>query len=250
MGKIYLSVVIPAYNEEINLKRGVLSSVYDYLNKQKYSWEVLVVDDGSTDKTIEIVEKFVKDHKGFKLMKEPHRGKGGTVIAGMLKADGEIILFSDADQSTPIDQIKKFLPRFESGSDVVIGSRAGREGSSFVRRIMASGWIILRSLILRLPFNDTQCGFKAFKKDAARNIFKRMRIFDENIRVKGASVNAAFDLEFLYIARKLKLKVAEVPVEWYEYGERREVSPIKDSWEGLRDLLRVRLNALLGRYKV
>jgi glycosyltransferase involved in cell wall biosynthesis len=249
MEKIYLSVVIPAYNEEINLKRGVLGSVYDYLNKQKYSWEVLVVDDGSTDKTVKLVEKFVKDHKGFRLLKEPHRGKGGTVIAGMLKAHGENILFSDMDQSTPIDQLEKVLPKMEEGYDLVIGSRAEREGASIIRKIMAYGWMFLRTIILRLPYRDTQCGFKMFKKGAARTIFKRMKLFGENMRGKGASVNAAFDLEFLYIARKQKLKVAEVPVEWYEYGERKEVSPIKDSWEGFRDLMRVRVNALLGRYK-
>lgn len=250
MEKIFLSVVIPAYNEEINLKRGVLGSVYEYLCKQKYSWEVLVVDDGSTDKTVEIVDKFVKDHKGFKLLKEPHRGKGGTVIAGMLKAQGDNILFSDMDQSTPIDQLEKFLPKLEDGYDLIIGSRTEREGASIIRKLMAYGWMFLRTLILRLPHRDTQCGFKMFKKDAARDIFKRMELFGESMRGKGASVNAAFDLEFLYIARKLKLKVAEVPVEWYEYGERREVSPIKDSWEGLRDLLRVRFNAFLGRYKI
>jgi len=250
MEKIHLSVVIPSYNEEINLKRGVLGSVYEYLCKQKYSWEVLVVDDGSTDKTVEIVEKFIKDHNGFKLFKEPHRGKGGTVIAGILKAKGGNILFSDMDQSTPIDQIEKFLPKLEKGFDVVIGSRAGREGQSVIRKVMAYGWVVLRSLILRLPFKDTQCGFKVFKKQAANKIFKRLMVFSGKMRVKGSSVTAGFDLEILYIARKIGLKISEVPVEWYEYGERREVSAIKDSWEGLRDLLKVRINALLGKYKV
>jgi len=249
MEKIFLSVVVPAYNEESNLKRGVLSSVYEYLCKQKYSWEVLVVDDGSTDKTVEVVEKFIKNHDGFKLFKEPHRGKGGTVIAGMLKAKGENILFSDMDQSTPIDQIEKFLPKLEKGYDVVIGSRAGREGQSIIRKVMAYGWVILRTIVLRLPFKDTQCGFKLFKKTAASKIFKKMMVFSEKMRTEGASVTAGFDLETLYIARKLGMKIAEVPVEWYEYGERREVSPIKDSWEGLRDLMRVRYNALLGKYK-
>jgi glycosyltransferase involved in cell wall biosynthesis len=250
MEKIFLSVVIPTYNEEINLKRGVLGSVYEYLSKQKYTWEVLVVDDGSTDKTADIEEKFVNDHKGFRLHREPHRGKGGTVIAGMLKAKGENILFTDTDQSTPIDQIEKFLPKLKNGYDVVIGSRSGRKGAPIIRKAMALGWMILRTIILRLPYKDTQCGFKVFKKDAARDIFKRMKIYSENTRVKGASVHAAFDLEFLYIARKLKLKIAEVPVECYEYGERREVSPFKDSWEGLSGLIRVRYNALLGRYKI
>lgn len=248
MKKIYLSIIIPAYNEEINLKRGALASVYEYLSKQKYSWEVLVVDDGSTDKTAKLVANFANKHKGFKLMKEPHRGKGGTVIAGILAARGEIVFFSDMDQSTPINQIEKFLPKFEKGFDVVIGSRTGREGAPLIRKAMAYGWIALRTVILRLPFKDTQCGFKAFKRDAATKIFSKMKVFGEKMKAKGASVTAGFDLEVLYIARKLGLRVAAVPVEWYEYGERREVSMIKDSWEGLRDLIKVRINALMGKY--
>lgn len=246
----YLSIVIPAYNEVKNLRRGVLSSVYDFLKSQNYSWEVLIIDDGSTDKTKSMVSEFCRLHEGFKVYDVVHRGKAGTVIFGMLKAVGEVILFSDMDQSTPIDQIKKFLPKFESGYDIVIGSRSGRPGQSYIRKVMAYGWTILRTIILRLPYKDTQCGFKAFKKLAAKEIFKRMQVFRENRVVKGAAVNAGFDLEILYIARKLGLKVSEVPVEWYEYGERKEVSAIKDSWDGLKDLLRVRWNAILGKYNV
>jgi len=247
--RVYLSVVIPAYNEVKNLKRGVLSSVYDYLIRQEYSWEVLVVDDGSDDGTKDIVSEFVKKHKFFKLLSEPHRGKGGTVIAGMLAAKGDIILFSDMDQSTPIDQIEKFLPKIRTGFDIVIGSRSGRPGQTLVRKIMAYGWAFLRTVVLRLPYKDTQCGFKLFKREAAKKIFGKMRIFSEKVRTKGASVTAGFDLEVLYIARKLGFSVSEVSVEWYEYGQRKEVSPIKDSWEGLRDLVRVRWNAFRGEYR-
>lgn len=246
----YLSIVLPAYNEVKNLRRGVLSSVYDFLKTKKFSWEVLIVDDGSSDETVVMAEDFASSHAGFTVLKETHRGKGGTVIAGMLKAKGEVILFSDMDQSTPIDQIEKFLPKFKSGYDVIIGSRSGRPGQTYIRKVMAYGWVFLRTLILRLPYKDTQCGFKAFKKEAAGEIFSRMQVFKEGRSAIGGAVNAGFDLEILYIARKLKLKVAEVPVEWYEYGERKAVNPIKDSWDGFKDLLRVRINALLGKYKV
>ena len=114
---------------------------------------------------------------------------------------------------------------------------------------MAYGFALLRTIILRLPYKDTQCGFKAFNRQAAKKIFKKMKIFNEKMETKGASVSAGFDLEILYIARKLKLKVAEVPVVWH-HQEGTKVNPVKDSWEGLRDLMRVRINAFLGRYNL
>lgn len=249
MNKPYLSVVIPAFNEEYNLRTGVLDSVYDYLKKQKYSWEILFVDDGSTDKTLQIAVDFAKKAKNFEVMKEPHRGKGGTVISGVLKAKGEIILFTDADQATPIDQLEKILPKFKEGYDVVIGSRHGREGAPLIRKAMAYGFSLLRFLVLRLPYKDTQCGFKAFKYDASREIFKRLQVFNAKEVNKGASVTAGFDLEILYVARKLKLKVAEVPVDWH-HKEGTKVDPIKDSIEGFKGLLQVRINALQGKYGI
>ncbi|MEK7470719.1 MAG: dolichyl-phosphate beta-glucosyltransferase [Patescibacteria group bacterium] len=247
--KPFLSVVIPAYNEEYNLRTGVLDSVYDYLLEQKYSWEILFVDDGSTDGTVKIAEKFAKKHKGLIVFREPHRGKAGTVTAGILKAKGEIILFTDTDQATPIDQLEKILPKFNEGFDVVIGSRSGREGAPIIRKMMATGFSLLRMLILRLPFKDTQCGFKGFKNAAANNIFRKLQIFGEKSSTVGASVFAGFDLEVLYVARKLGYKIAEVPVDWH-HKEGTKVNPIKDSIEGLKGLLMVRLNAIMGKYRV
>lgn len=249
MSPVYLSVVIPAYNEEKNLQAGVLDQVNEYLQKQKYTWEVLIVDDGSKDHTLELASQYAKKHNGFVLHEEPHRGKAGTVIAGMLHAKGEIVLFTDMDQATPINEIEKFLPKFEQGKDIVIGSRAGRKGAPVIRKLMAFGFSFLRAVILRLPYKDTQCGFKAFTRDAAQQIFKKMQIFSEKKRVEGAAVNAGFDLEILYIARKMGLKVAEVPVNWQHRGTVR-VNPIKDSIAGLRDMIQVRINALQGKYRV
>lgn len=247
--KMYLSIVIPSYNEENNIRTGSLSGMVDYLKEQDYTWEILVIDDGSTDKTAELAEKFAKNHKNIKVLKEPHRGKGGTVISGMLKATGSIVVFDDMDQATPIDQLEKILPKFNEGYDVVIGSRAGREGAPLIRKTMAYGFTVLRNVILQLPFKDTQCGFKAFTNDAGRKIFERLRIFNEKELTLGASVSAGFDLEILYVAKKLKLRVAEVPVIWH-HKEGTKVNPIKDSWEGLRDLIKVRINALQGKYNV
>jgi len=246
---IKLSVVIPAYNEESNIKLGVLESISKYLSEQKFDWEVLIVDDGSTDSTVLAAEKFSKIHPGFRVLKEPHRGKGGTVIAGMLAAKGEKILFTDMDQAAPITELDKFFPKFENGYDIVIGSRTGRKGAPLVRKIMAYGFTFLRLIILRLPYKDTQCGFKGFTKSASEKIFKRMQVYGNRERARGAAVTAGFDLELLYIARKLGLKVAEVPVVWHHKATER-INPIKDSWEGLTDLLRVRINALKGKYKM
>lgn len=243
-----ISIVIPAYNEGGNIKGGALRAVNDFLVKKKFSWEVLIVDDASKDETVKLAEAFAKKHSGFRVLKEPHRGKGGTVIAGVLAAKGGIVLFTDMDQATPINQIDKLIPKFKEGYDVVIGSRVGRKGAPILRKVMASGFTLLRIIILRLPYKDTQCGFKAIKKDAAKKIFKRMKVFSEKAKVEGAAVTAGFDLELLYIARKLNLKVAEVPVVWHHKGTER-VSAIKDSWQGLRDMILVRTNALLGKYK-
>lgn len=246
--KVFLSVVIPAYNEEYNLRTGVLDSVYDYLSEQKYSWEILFVNDESTDSTLKLAQEFARKHPGFKVLNEPHKGKAGTVIAGILEAKGQIILFTDTDQATPIDQVEKVLLKFKQGYDVVIGSRTGREGAPVIRKLMAWGFATLIKIILRLPFKDTQCGFKAFKSEAAKEIFSRLEIFKEN-KSAGASVTAGFDLEILYIARKLKYKVTDVLVDWH-HKEGTKVDPIKDSIEGFRGLLMVRLNALAGKYSV
>ncbi len=170
-------------------------------------------------------------------------------MGGMLKTTGDIVLFTDMDQATPMEEFGKFIPKFEEGYDIVIGSRTGRKGAPLIRKLMAYGFTALRTIILRLPYKDTQCGFKAFKKEASEKIFKRMKIFSERNKVKGAGVTAGFDLEMLYLARKLRFKVAEVPVNWH-HKETERINPVKDSFEGLRDLLKVRINALEGKYRV
>jgi dolichyl-phosphate beta-glucosyltransferase len=246
--KPYLSIVIPAYNEEYNLRTGVLDSVYDYLKEQKYSWEIIFVDDASTDSTAKIAQEFAQKHRHFSVLEEPHRGKGGTVAAGILKAAGEIILFTDTDQATPIDQVEKVIQKIKQGFDVVIGSRHGREGAPLIRKAMAYGFSLLRNLVLRLPYKDTQCGFKAFSNKAAKEIFGRLNNSKDNKKHKGASVTAGFDLEVLYVARKLGYKIIEVPVDWH-HKEGTKVNPIKDSIEGLRGLFMVRINAFQGKYR-
>ncbi|MBI2268171.1 MAG: glycosyltransferase [Candidatus Blackburnbacteria bacterium] len=244
----FLSVVVPAYNEEQNIRKGAPDRLISYLEKQNYSWEVLFVDDGSVDDTAKLLEKYKDKNKRICLIKNAHQGKAATVMTGVMAATGQIILFTDTDQATPIKEVEKFLPYFEQGYDVVIGSRHGRAGMPFLRKVMAYGFVILRTLVLRLPFKDTQTGFKAFSKVAAHKIFKSLRIFGQSGVIKGAAVKAGFDIEILFVARKLGHKIREVPVEWHHPGTTR-VNPLKDSIEALGDMLRIRWYALRGEYK-
>lgn len=249
MKSLDLSVVIPAYNEETNTRLGALDKVMRYLDKQKYLWEVILVDDGSTDATPQLFDAFAKANPNVRVMHNPHQGKAATVIGGMLVSDGEIVLFSDLDQATPINQLEKIMPWFAKGFDVVIGSRnSRREGAPLTRVIMARGFMILRSLFLGLKgITDTQCGFKAFRKKAAHDIFGKLMLYGTKREVTGSMVSAGFDVETLFIAKKLGYKIKEVPVEWH-YVETRRVSPLKDSWQGFMDILRIRLNSFQGKY--
>ena len=245
--KIFLSVVVPAYREVDNIKNGAPQKIISYLKKQKYTWEVLFVDDGSPDKTADLLEDFAKKEKGIRVMRNPHQGKGATVTTGMLAALGATVLFADMDQATPLSEVEKFLPYFSEGYDIVIGSRKGREGAPLIRKVMALGFIILRTLVLRLPFSDTQIGFKAFSYKAAQDIFRSLKIFGQQKKITIAAVKAGFDLEVLYVSRKHGYKIKEVPVLWHHQGTTR-VSPLRDSIDGLKDLLLIRWYSLKGEY--
>jgi dolichyl-phosphate beta-glucosyltransferase len=242
-----LSIVIPAYNESKNIASGVLTQVDEYLKKQDYTYEVLIVDDGSTDDTVEVAEKVIKGMKNFSVVKNPHGGKALTVLSGMLQTKGEVALFTDMDQATPIDQLEKLLPKFEDGNDIVIGSRSGRKGAPLIRKFIAFGFALSRNIILGLPFKDTQCGFKAFTHHAIEQTFPQMVEIWSEMKAKKAAVNAGFDVELLYLAKKKNLKIAEVPVQWHYVGTER-VQAITDSIEALKDMLRIRQNDLSGKY--
>lgn len=248
MKEIFLSVIIPCFNEERNIRLGALENVAHFLNKKKWKYEAIIIDDGSTDESPILIREFLSDHPNFRIIKKKHQGKAGAVITGVLAAKGKIILFTDLDQATPINEIDKLLPWFDHKFDLVIGSRnSTRRGAPLLRLILARGFMILRNIILDLGIKDTQCGFKAFTRQAAEEIFGKLKVFNLNRNVSGSTVTAGFDVELLYLAKLNRLKIAEVPVVWH-YQETRHINPIKDSIEGLFDLMHIRLNSIRGVY--
>ncbi len=248
----FLSVVIPAYNEERRLPQ-TLQSVVDYLARQSYASEVIVVDDGSRDQTAQVVESFRALHPSVVLIRNDHRGKGYAVRTGMLAAQGHIVLFSDADLSTPIEEIAQLLLWFEHGYGLVIGSREGsgakRIHEPFYRHMMGRVFNFIVRLLTVRGIDDTQCGFKAFRDDVARDLFTRMKLYGENAQAVTGSMVTGFDVEVLFLGYKSGYKIKEVPVEW-RYGNESKVNPLKDSFELFRDVLRVRWNDLRGMYDV
>ncbi len=250
--KIYLSVIIPCYNEAENIDKGMLLKVEQYLSKKNYAWEVLIVDDGSTDGSYLKIKKFTEKKNNFHLIKNPHLGKAYAILTGMNKASGGYILFTDLDQATPITEVEKML-KFVPQYDIVVGSRKNkRKGAPFLRLMMARGFMFLRGCILGLgDVFDTQCGFKLFKGEIISRLTPKLNIYrslQNRETIKGSHVSAGFDVEILFIAKKLKFKIKEVPVRW-EYVDTRRVNPILDSVEGLLDLLKIRINEWKGAYK-
>ncbi|MBI3485329.1 glycosyltransferase [Candidatus Daviesbacteria bacterium] len=247
MNNLKLSVVIPAYNESVNIQRGSLDEVEGYLTKQKYNFEVLIVDDGSTDDTVSLIDRKIKNKKDFKLIKNSHGGKAIAVMSGLLMAKGKVVLFTDMDQATPLQEVEKFWEKFAEGFDIVIGSRQGRKGAPLVRKIAAYCFASIRNIVLGLPYIDTQCGFKAFTNQAIQEIFPTLSIHWKKVKESGAAVNAGFDVEVLFLAKKKNLKIAEVVVDWHHVGTER-VQIIKDSIEAIKDILRIRLNDWQKKY--
>ncbi len=248
---LFLSVVIPAYNESSNIAAGALQSVADYLAQQGYTHEVIVVDDGSEDDTAERAQDFARAHPTFRVIRNPHRGKAFTVATGLRAALGEIALFTDMDQATPICETARLLPWFEQGYDVVIGSRGTyRRNAPLWRRAMSRGQILLRNWLLGFRnITDTQCGFKAFRREVITPILDHLYLYDfaRQSEVHGATVTAGFDVEVLFVAQRLGYRVKEVPVEW-DYRHSRRVNLLRDSLRGIRELIDIRAAEMRGAY--
>ena len=235
------SFIIPAYNEGARLG-ATLDRVLAYLAAQGWDAEVLVVNDGSRDQTADLVRSSAQAHPQLRLIENPgNRGKGYSVRNGMLNAGGEVLLFSDADLSSPIEEANKLFAAIAAGADVAIGSRwlqpeTQTHRQSLLRQFYGRLFNLALRVLLGLNFKDTQCGFKAFTRSAARTIFPLQRI-----------ERWGFDPELLYLARRAGLKVQEVAVAW-AHVEGTRLNPLRDGIRMFGEVLKIRWNAITGKY--
>ena len=238
---IKLSVVTPCYNEGKRFQNG-FKHYWSYLSRQRYSWELIFVNDGSKDNTHKLMRKMASKKTGIKIISySQNRGKGYAIVQGIKGAKGRYILFTDLDHSVPIDTIESFFKYFEKGYQAVIGSR--RVGGAkilvhqhFLRELLGKGFTLLVRLLIDWQIKDATCGFKAFEKDIAQKIFSKVTIYDW-----------AFDAEILFICKKLKIQLAQAPVVWSDVRGTK-VSLGKDVLRSLFSLIKIRLNGLQGKY--
>lgn len=248
----YLSLIIPAYNEGVRIAQ-TLGGIVEYLGAQAYTWEVLVVDDGSADDTLAVARRFARERGELpvRVIANPHRGKAYAVRSGVLAARGKLIGFTDADLATPIDTLAAVLPYFADGCHVVIGSRedrgAVRRDEPLHRHLMGRVFNWLVRLVALPGIQDTQCGFKVLRGPVAHELFAASQLYGEEDTPPIGPAVTAFDVEVLFLARRRGYRIASVPVIW-QYGTESKVNPLRDSARNFRDVLMVRLNSLLGRY--
>src|SRR3989338_6202961 len=246
-----ISLIIPCFNEEVNIQKGVLDKIGNYTAIRDDVIEVLISDDGSSDSTKKIIrEKYLNQFKKFRLIENQHHGKAFSLISAIKEAKGNFVLFTDMDLATPLEEIEKLISQAKKGSTIIIGSRNNaRQGAPILRKIMARGFIIVRDLFIGLQgIKDRQCGFKMFKRELALKIIDRLIVFKRERDVVGSSVGAGFDLEFLFIAGKLGNKIKEVPVHW-RHVETKNVNFLTDSFETLNDILKIKLYELRNKYQ-
>ena len=240
--RVSYSIIIPAYNEAARVG-ATLEKVLAYVAEQGWDAEVIAVNDGSRDNTAEVIRDYAAKNPRLRLLENPgNRGKGYSVRNGMLHAQGEILLFTDADLSSPIEEAVKLLAAIAHGADIAIGSRWLRsdlqtQRQPFYRQLFGRIFNGILRITLGLSFKDTQCGFKAFTRRAAMTIFPLQKI-----------ERWGFDPELLYLARKFRFKVAEVPVAW-AHSEGTRISPLRDGTKMFLEMLEIRWNALSGKYR-
>jgi glycosyltransferase involved in cell wall biosynthesis len=235
----FLSIVIPAHNEEKRLPR-TLEQVFAFLSAQPYPAEVIVVENGSTDRTLELTQAAVAQHPTLRPLRIEGRGKGLAVQQGMLAARGEYRFICDADLSMPIEEIEKFLPPGLDGFDIAIASReapgAVRYGEPAYRHWGGRAINLAIQMLILPGLQDTQCGFKCFRAEAAERLFRLQTL-----------PGWSFDIEVLFLARRAGLKIREVPIHWY-YDSDSKVKAVRDALDMIADILRIRMNTMRGRY--
>ncbi len=235
--------MLPAYNEGDRIAT-TLEKVTNYAEKRRWNAEVIVVNDGSTDNTAEIVRSCATRHPSLRLIENPgNRGKGYSVRNGMLHAHGDVLLFSDADLSSPIEEADKLFAAIKAGADIAIGSRwldsnLQVKRQPLHRQLFGRLFNLALRLILGLNFKDTQCGFKAFSRHAADVVFPQQQI-----------ERWGFDPELLYLAKRGRLRIVEVPVSW-SHREGTRINPLRDGFRMVMELFKIRWNAISGKYGI
>jgi dolichyl-phosphate beta-glucosyltransferase len=252
MGK-YLTIIVPCYNEEANLKRGVLHEMLKYLTRQSFSWELIISDDGSTDGSAKLAKTIIAKYPSCKFLGNPHGGKPAALLAGINNATGKYILTTDMDQSTPIGELDKLLPYLKESFDIVIGSRGiNRKNFPLYRKIGAAIFMSIRKFLLLPEIKDTQCGFKIYEAAVLKKAFPRLEFIRKEKKAKGWTVTS-FDVELLHIIKKMGKRIKEVEVAWHD----RDISVgkggslnryIKESKDMFMQVIRVKLNDLKGMY--
>jgi len=240
MDRPFISLIVPAYNEQSRLPTS-LEKMRSFLARQPFTCEVLVVDDGSRDRTPDVVKEAMARFPQLRLLQEPHGGKGRAVRQGVLAARGRYVMFCDADLSMPVEEVPKFPKALEDGRyQIAIASRevagARRIGEPWHRHLMGRVFNLIVRLLAVPGLQDTQCGFKCFTREAAGEIFRR-QVID----------GWGFDVEVLYIARKLGIGITEVPIDWY-YSPSSRIDPIRDTIRMFNEVLLVRANDRRGVY--
>lgn len=239
MSTPFLSIIIPAHNEEGRLPR-TLGQIFSFLEKQGYSSEIIIVENGSSDRTLELAQEYALRHPNLIVHHENQPGKGNAVRRGMLEAHGEYRFICDADLSMPIEELQKFLPPALNDFDIAIGSReapgAIRYHEPAYRHFGGRAINLLIRLLILPGLNDTQCGFKCFRAEVTEVIFLQQTL-----------TGWSFDIELLYLARQKKLRVKEIPIQWY-FDPDSKVNAIRDALRMIGDIFRIHLHAMRGKY--
>jgi len=234
----FLSIIIPAHNEENRLP-NTLEQVFHFLEKQSFTAEVIIVENGSMDRTLEVAQEFAKEHTNFSVI-QSERGKGAAVRRGMLEAQGKYCFMCDADLSMPVEEITKFIPPTLEGFDIAIGSREAKGAVRYneppYRHLGGRGINFLIQLLILPGLNDTQCGFKCFSTEVAKDLFKHQTLH-----------GWSFDIELLHIARRRKYQVKEIPIHWYHFADSK-VSALRDAIRMIQDIFRIHANTWRGLY--